>query len=109
MLYCNNCKKLLNDDNFYKHHKIGICKKCLRTIIDPYEPNTFLWLLEKVNVPYVESEWSAMRNRVIKRLNNDGGVEIFGKYLSLMNLFDWRNCHWEDTAILNNLKQNERS
>ena len=104
MLLCNKCKKMLKDINFYTYRngeKTELCKKCLTMHVDPYEPDTFLWLLEKMDVPYIPQEWDVLRNRAAaKNPDNVDGTAIFGKYLGKMKLNQWRQYHWEDTERL---------
>ena len=108
-LRCNKCMKLLNDDNFYTYknvQKVEICKKCLTLHIDNFDPSTFLWLLEKMDVPYIEEEWNILRDRAFnkdpKKMN---GMSVFGKYLSKMKLKQWKEYSWADTERLKAEKQ----
>lgn len=95
---------MLKDINFYTYRngeKTELCKKCLTMHVDPYEPDTFLWLLEKMDVPYIPQEWDVLRNRAAaKNPDNVDGTAIFGKYLGKMKLNQWRQYHWEDTERL---------
>ena len=48
----------MSEDNFYKlksGERSEMCKACETMHINNYEPETFLWLLEKYDVPYVEA------------------------------------------------------
>ena len=42
--------------------KCELCKACLTLHINNFEPDTFLWLLEKFDVPYIEAEWNTLRD-----------------------------------------------
>lgn len=99
--FCEKCGKTMEENNFYTYrngNKLELCKKCLTMHIDNFDPETFLWILEKVDVPYVESEWNSLRDKAFARdplkMN---GMTVFGKYLSKMKLKQWKNYSWADT------------
>lgn len=58
--------------------------------IDNFDESTYLWLLEKMDVPYLPAEWNILRD---KAYNKDpekmNGMSVFGKYLSKMKLKQW--------------------
>ena len=112
MPYCNKCKKVLKDINFYTYRdgeKTELCKKCLTMHVDPYEPDTFLWLLEKMDVPYLPAEWNVLRDRAAEKdPDSVSGTAIFGKYLGKMKLNQWREYHWSDTERLQKEKEEEK-
>ena len=31
--------------------------------IDMFDPSTFVWILEKLDMPYIENEWNVLRDR----------------------------------------------
>ena len=102
--YCPKCKKTMSDINFYQYksgEKAEFCKACLTMHVDNFEPSTFLWLLEKFDVPYIEAEWNKLRD---KAYNADphkmNGMSVFGKYLSKMKLKQWKDYTWADTERL---------
>lgn len=103
-LYCEKCRKTIDEDNFYTYKdgsKTELCKKCLTMHIDNYNPDTFLWLLEKMDVPYLPVEWNVLRDRAYaKDPYKMNGMSVFGKYLSKMKLKQWKNYGWADTERL---------
>ena len=64
-MYCSKCKRMLKaSDNFFTYkdgRKTEMCKKCLTMHIDNFKPETFLWLLEKMDVPYIPEECPAVK------------------------------------------------
>lgn len=98
---CQKCGRTLKADNFYTYKdgsKTELCKKCLTLHIDCFEPETFLWLLQKMDVPYIEEEWNILRDKAYaKDPYKVSGTAIFGKYLSKMRLNQWNKYHWNDT------------
>ena len=103
-LYCQKCRKTMADSNFYTYKngtKAELCKGCLTMHINNFESDTFLWLLEKFDVPYIEAEWNVLRDRAFaKDPYKMNGMSVFGKYLSKMKLKQWKNFNWADTEKL---------
>lgn len=103
-LYCEKCRKTMDEDNFYTYKdgsKTELCKKCLTMHIDNYNPDTFLWLLEKMDVPYIPNEWNVLREKAYaKDPYKMNGMSVFGKYLSKMKLKQWKQYTWAHTEEL---------
>lgn len=106
---CEKCGKSMEESNFYTYKdgsKTEMCKKCLTLHIDNFDPSTFLWLLEKMDVPYVEEEWNVLRDRAFaKDPYKMNGMSVFGKYLSKMKLKQWKQYSWADTEKLKAQKE----
>lgn len=105
---CQKCGKMMDENaKFYQYkdgRKTELCKNCLTMHIDNFDPNTFLWLLEKMDVPYIPEEWNTLRDRAFAKNPNLNGMSVFGKYLSKMKLKQWMNYGWADTEKLNSLR-----
>lgn len=101
---CEKCHKTMDEKQFYTYkdgNKTELCKKCLTMHIDNFNSDTFLWLLKKMDVPYVPSEWNVLRDRAYaKDPNKMNGMSVFGKYLSKMKLKQWKDYGWEDSERL---------
>ena len=100
-LTCQKCAKSMDEEQFYTYKngsKTELCKKCLTMHIDNFDPETFLWILQKMDVPYIEEEWNVLRDRAYakdpKKMN---GMSVFGKYISKMKLKQWKQYTWADT------------
>ena len=102
--YCEKCHKTMKDINFYTYkdgRKTEMCKACMTMHIDNFNPDTFLWLLEKMDVPYIPEEWNVLRDRAYAKdpyIMN--GMSVFGKYISKMKLKQWKQYGWADTERL---------
>ena len=72
------------------------CKKCLTRHVDNWDPQTFLWILEEIDVPYIEEEWNSLLERYGKDRSKLTGMTILGRYLSKMKLNQYSIYHWED-------------
>lgn len=102
--YCEKCHKTMKDLNFYTYkdgRKTEMCKACMTMHIDNFNPDTFLWLLEKMDVPYIPEEWNVLRDRAYaKDPYKMNGMSVFGKYISKMKLKQWKQYGWADTERL---------
>ena len=102
----------MDEKQFYTYKdgtKTELCKKCLTLHVDNFNPDTFLWLLEKMDVPYVPEEWNVLRDRAFaKDPLKMNGTTVFGKYLSKMKLKQWKGYSWADTERLQALTAEKR-
>ena len=106
---CDKCGKSMDEGQFYTYKngdKTELCKKCLTMHIDNFNPDTFLWLLEKMDVPYIPEEWNVLRDKAFaKDPYKMNGMSVFGKYLSKMKLKQWNIYNWSDTERLASEKE----
>lgn len=107
--YCKKCGKTMDDKEFYVSKNIekyppdgrmDICKKCLTMHVDNWDPETFKWILQEVDVPYIKEEWDALLERYGKDPKKISGLTIIGRYLSKMKLKQWHDYKWEDTESI---------
>ena len=102
--FCEKCRKTMDENNFYTYkdgRKTELCKKCLTMHINNFDESTYLWLLEKMDVPYAPEEWIVLRDRAYaKDPLKMNGMSVFGKYLSKMKLRQWKDYGWADTERL---------
>lgn len=103
---CEKCNRMLNDNQFYTYkngNKTEMCKSCMTMHVDNYDPETYLWLLEKMDVPYIPSEWNIILEKALAKDptgSKINGTSVFGKYLSKMKLKQWNKYTWADTDKL---------
>lgn len=106
---CTKCGKMMDENTQFYTYKNGdkttMCKKCLTMHIDNFNPETFLWLLQDMDVPYIEAEWNVLRDRAFAKNPNLNGMSVFGKYLSKMKLKQWNQYGWADTERLKVLNE----
>lgn len=113
--YCEKCNKTMNANQFYgsknlekyPEGKLHQCKKCITMHVDNWNPETYLWILQECDVPYIPDEW----NRLLASYGNDKskltGTTILGRYLSKMKLNQWKKYSWKDTADLQRLAEHK--
>ena len=107
---CQKCSKAMDENTQFYTYKNGekteMCKKCLTMHIDNFDESTFLWLIQKMDVPYIKSEWDTLRDRAAaKGLDKLNGMSVFGKYLSKMKFKQWKDYGWADTEKLKALNE----
>lgn len=107
--YCKVCGRTMDTDQFYTSNrldkypddgKLPECKKCLTRHVDNWDPRTYLWILEEIDVPYIEEEWNTLLERYGKDRTKITGMTILGRYLSKMKLNQYKDKKWEDTERL---------
>ena len=102
--FCQKCNKTMEESQFYTYKdgpKTDMCKKCLPMHIDTYDESNFVWLLEKMDVPYIPEEWNVLRDKAyMKDPTKMNGMSVFGKYLSKMRLKKWKEYGWKDSEAL---------
>lgn len=70
--------------------------------IDNRKPDTFMWILEKFDVPYIEKKWVQLCNEVYKKNPGSFGPKsVIGRYLRAMNMVQYRDYTYADTDKLN--------
>ena len=86
--YCQKCGRTMDGNQFFTYkngEKTELCKKCLTMHIDNFDPETFLWLLEKMDVPYIPVEWNNIRDKIYEKDPSKLlSSSVFGRYLSKM-------------------------
>ena len=101
---CTRCGKKMSEENFFTYKdgsKTEICKLCLTAYVDNFDPNTFEWILEKMDVPYVPNEWNVIRDKAFaKDPYKMNGASVLGKYLAKMKLKQWMDYGYKDTEAI---------
>ena len=110
---CQRCGKRMGQINFYTYkdgRKCEICKSCLTAHIDNFDPSTFEWILEKMDVPYIPAEWNVLRDKAFaKDPFKMNGMSVIGKYLAKMRLNQFNKYGYADSKMLQEEKQIEQN
>lgn len=111
-LTCERCGKRLAEINFYTYRdgtKCEMCKPCLTAYIDNFDPSTFEWILQKLDVPYIPQEWNSLRDKAFaKDPLKMNGMSVIGKYLAKMKLKQWNSyCYADSERIQKEMYENE--
>ena len=106
--YCSKCNRTQGADQFYGSNnlekypegKLNQCKKCITMHVDNFDPNTYLWILQECDVPYIPDEWNKLLGAYAKDKRKLSGMTILGRYLSKMKLKQYKEYTWKDTEYL---------
>lgn len=109
--YCSKCNRTMNASEFYQSNNLdkyptkylNQCKKCITMHVDNWNPDTYLWILQEADVPYVPEEWYKLLSTYGKDKSKVTGMTIIGRYLSKMKLKQWNQYRWKDSDFLQEL------
>ena len=83
--YCEKCNKTMGGDQFYSSNnlekypndgKLNQCKKCITMHVDNWNPDTYLWILQEIDVPYIPEEWNKLMATYAKDKSKLTGLSI---------------------------------
>ena len=97
----NNLEKYPNEG------KLNQCKKCITMHVDNWNPDTYLWILQEIDVPYIPDEWNKLMAVYAKDRSKVTGISIIGRYLSKMKLKQFRDYRWKDNDFLQELNNSK--
>lgn len=109
MYYCEKCNRTMSGDQFYSSNnlekypndgKFPQCKKCITMHVDNWNPETYLWILQEADVPYIPDEWNKLMMSYARDGKKTSGMTILGRYLSKMKLKQFRDYRWKDNDFL---------
>lgn len=113
-IYCEKCHKTMRAIEFYYSNnkekfplgKMNICKKCLTMHVDNWKPETYLWILQDVDVPFIQEEWESLLLKYGKDPSKVTGTTIIGRYLAKMKLTQYSDYRWKDNEYLRKIAEN---
>lgn len=114
--YCEKCNRTMNGTEFYSSNnlekypndgKFPMCKKCMTMHVDNWNPDTYLWILQEADVPYVPDEWNKLMEKYGRDPQSMTGMTILGRYLSKMKLKQFKEYRWKDTKFLQQMANNK--
>ena len=115
--YCEKCNRTMSADQFYGSNntdkypndgKFNQCKKCITMHVDNWNPDTYLWILQEADVPYIPDEWTKLLESYGRDKAKMTGMTILGRYLSKMRLKQFKEYRWKDTEFLQEVADNKR-
>lgn len=115
-IYCQKCGRTKSSEEFYisnnlekypNEGKLHQCKKCLTMHVDNWNPDTYLWILQEIDVPYIPDEWNKLLATYGKDKSKLTGLTIVGRYLSKMKLKQYRDFRWKDNDFLQEMTNNK--
>ena len=114
--YCKKCNRTMGADQFYGSNnlqkypngKLDTCKKCITMHVDNFNPDTYMWILQECDVPYVPDEWHKLLEKYAYNRDKLTGMTILGRYLSKMKLKQHTDYRWKDTAFLQEMADTKK-
>ena len=111
--FCEKCHRTMSDKEFYKSNNLekypsgylNQCKKCLTMHVNNWDPQTYLWILQECDVPYVQAEWDKLLADYGADPKKVTGTTILGRYLSKMKLVQYHDKRWADNEIIKRLAE----
>lgn len=101
---CTKCGRTKEQTMFYMFRngqRSDLCKDCTLMHVNVWQPETFVWLLEQYDVPWLPWEWESLREKAyVKHPERKNDTTVFGKYLSKMRMKQYLNKGWDDTDEL---------
>ena len=106
--YCSKCNRTMGAEQFYGSNnlekypdgKLKQCKKCTSMHVDNFNADTYLWILQECDVPYVPDEWNKLLAKYGQDRSKLTGMTILGRYLSKMKLKQYKDYTWKNTEFL---------
>ena len=113
--YCEKCNRTQAPEQFYGSNnlekypdgKLKQCKKCVSMHVDNFNPDTYMWILQECDVPFIPEEWNKLLANYGKDKSKLTGMTILGRYLSKMKLKQHKDYRWKDTEFLQELANNK--
>lgn len=106
--YCSCCGKTMGESEFYTSHrldkyptgKLKECRKCITRHVDNWDPQTYKWILEEVDVPYIPIEWNKLMIKYAQDPSKVTGMTIIGRYIGKMRLKQFKDFRYKDSEFL---------
>lgn len=106
--YCGKCNRTMVAEQFYGSNnlekypegKLNQCKKCMTMHVNNFDADTYLWILQECDVPYIPDEWNKLLASYAHNSEKLTGMTILGRYLSKMKLKQFKQYRWKDTEFL---------
>ena len=101
------CGRLMSEDEFMtdrSRKKIDTCTTCLTANVDNTRPETFLPILERLDVPYVQDLWIDLAKRqYCKNPEKFGPRSVLGLYARTMKMAQYKEFGYADSNKANEM------
>jgi len=72
-------------------------------LVDNWDPETYLWILQEADVPYLPWEWDALLAKFGRDKSKVKSTTIIGRYIAKMKLKQYKDQRWADNEYLKEL------
>ena len=104
---CPKCGMWLEETDFFAKHRFDnelypLCKDCMCANIEMTDPDTFMWIMQEFDVPYIKATWSNTANKMYLRdPSSYTPRNVMGQYLRAMNMKQYKHLRFADTDACN--------
>lgn len=92
-------------DNYFtdknKKEYTQYTKEEIWKMINVYKPESFMFILEALDIPYWEEAWNRYKDKYIKDHPSENPSKMIGRYISYMKLHDFKSFNFKDSYKLN--------
>lgn len=112
--FCQRCKKTLAGTKFYTSKnlekypnsgKLNMCIDCITAHVNNWDSDTYKWILEECDVPYVPSEWNKILKSLAGQEKQITKKSVIGRYLSKMKLNQYGKFNWRHSEYLQKVER----
>lgn len=111
-MVCRKCGRIKDEKKGFfmrkDHTRENLCKECMTQHIVNTDRTSFEWILELFDVPYIQSEWVKIYNKVLADKGVVGCDDVLGKYLRQMKIVQYAKYGYADTEQLEFKTNKER-
>lgn len=106
-LFCPECNTVKLEGDFYRSNdkekfplgRLPICKRCRTMLVDNWNSDTFIDIMQDCDVPFIPQEWNRLLETYGQEPEKCSGTTIMGRYLSKMQLKQFIDLRWVDTEL----------
>lgn len=104
---CKRCGRILGVGQFMKGNGgqyMDVCKECVYAGIDNLKPDTFKWILERYDIPFVRGIWLRQTSKAFfKNPQRFTSRSVIGTYIRSMKMTQYRGTGFKDSQELTTL------
>ena len=107
---CRRCGRLLAETHFMKRNRkpMDVCKECIYSGCDNMRPESFKWILQRYNIPFVRDKWIEQTARAyFKDPKKFSSKSVIGTYIRTMGMKQYENYGFIDSEQLSLWYQEE--
>ena len=99
-MICKKCKNDKQETEFLTGRGdrcLCVCKECVSKNFNPDDKATFMWILQELDIPYIEQFWDERR----ASCEHHEKPFTIGFYISYMKLMSFRDWTWTESGSIN--------
>lgn len=104
---CVKCGRSQNEKSCYwinpkEGKRWNVCKDCATKYVDNKKPDTFLWVLEEFDMPFIEEIWVGICKKLyVRDPVRFSNKSVLGSYIRTMAMSQYQGLHYADSQRLN--------